>query len=387
MMKNFTLATYLAIKEVVRNRGRFFLVALVIALITLLVLFIAALGEGLANGNRQYVANLDAQLVVFLEKSDYIISSSRLETNTARSIRRVEGVDDAGAVYTSSTEIVSLPEPLKVSLLGAEPGRPGMPPIVAGREFRSGEARETVIDQQVAFRSGIQIGDVIEIRSTQGVDDEFFELKVVGLVSGQSYFFQPTIFVPPSTWEKIRPQSDSELSSDTPFPNIVAVRLTDPSQADMMMTRLVERVPNIEVTDIETTINNIPGYSAQQGTVQAQGFFTLLIGILVIGGFFQIQILQKVPQIGVLKAIGSSNGMVGLSAVIQIIIVTALGVGIGGGLTYLFSLGFPPTIPLVFNGARSLIAVALLLSIGPVGGMVSIIYAVRIETLKALRLG
>ncbi len=387
MIKNVTLATYLAIKEVIRNRGRFFLVALVIALITLLVLFIAALGEGLANGNRQYVANLDAQLVVFLEKSDYIISSSRLETNTARSIRRVDGVDDAGAIYTSSTEIVSLDEPLKVSLLGAEPGRPGMPPIVAGREFRSGEARETVIDQQVAYRTGIQIGDVIEVRSTQGVDDEFFELKVVGLVSGQSYFFQPTIFVPPSTWEKIRPQSESELSSDTPFPNIVAVRLTDPSQADMMMTRLVERVPNIEVTDIETTINNIPGYSAQQGTVQAQGFFTLLIGILVIGGFFQIQILQKVPQIGVLKAIGSSNGMVGLSAVIQIIIVTALGVGIGGGLTYLFSLGFPPTIPLVFNGARSLIAVALLLAIGPAGGMVSIIYAVRIEPLKALRLG
>ncbi len=386
-MKNFTLATYLAFKEVIRNRGRFLLVALVIALITLLVLFIAALGEGLADGNRQYVSNLDAQLVVFLEKSDYSISSSRLDTNSARSIRRVEGVEDAGAIYTSSTEIVSLDEPLKVSMLGVEPGRPGMPPIIEGREFRTGEARETVIDRQVAIRSGIQIGDIIEIRSTQGTNDEFFELKVVGLVSGQSYFFQPTIFVPPSTWEKIRPQSESELNSDTPFPNIVAVRLEDPTQMDAMMTRLIERVPNIEVTDIETTINNIPGYSAQQGTVQAQGFFTLLIGILVIGGFFQIQILQKVPQIGVLKAIGSSNGMVGLSAVIQIIIVTALGVGIGGGLTYLFSLGFPPTIPLVFNGARSLIAVALLLAIGPAGGMVSIIYAVRIEPLKALRLG
>jgi len=49
------------------------LVALVIALITLLVLFIAALGEGLADGNRQYVANLDAHLVVFLEKSDFIM--------------------------------------------------------------------------------------------------------------------------------------------------------------------------------------------------------------------------------------------------------------------------------------------------------------------------
>ncbi|MFN8381294.1 MAG: ABC transporter permease [Anaerolineales bacterium] len=386
-MKNIFLATYLAVKEVIRNRGRFLLVALVIALITLLVLFIAALGEGLANGNRQYVANLDAQLIVFLEKSDFSISASRLETNTVKSVRRVDGVEDAGAIYTSTTEIVSLPEPLKVSMLGAEPGRPGMPLIIEGREFRGGEAREAVMDRNVALRSDLQVGDTIKIRSTQGTDDEFFDLKIVGLVDGQSYFFQPTIFVPAATWEKIRPQSESELSSDTPYPNIIAVKLADPSQAEAMSAKLVDEVPNIEVATIATTINNIPGYSAQQGTVQTQGVFTLLIGILVIGGFFQIQILQKVPQIGVLKAIGSSNGVVGLSAVIQIIIVTALGVGIGGGMTYLFSLGFPPTIPLVFNGTRSLIAVLLLLAIGPFGGMVSIIYAVRIEPLKALRLG
>jgi putative ABC transport system permease protein len=386
-MKNFSLATYLAVKEVVRNRGRFLMVALVIALITLLVLFIAALGEGLGNGNRQYVANLDAQLIVFLEKSDYIVAASRLDSKTLRSVQRVEGVAGAGPIYTSSTEIISLDEPLKVSMLGVEPGRPGMPPILEGREFRTGEARETVIDRNVALRSGIQVGDVIEIRSTQGTDDKFFELTVVGLVDGQSYFFQPTIFVPPATWEKIRPQSESELLSDTPFPNIIAVKLIDPSQSEVTSARLVEKVSRIEVADIQTTINNIPGYSAQQGTVQTQGVFTLLIGILVIGGFFQIQILQKVPQIGVLKAIGSSNAVVGLAAVIQIIVVTALGVGIGGGLTFLFSLGFPPTIPLVFNGVNSLVAVILLMLIGPLGGMVSIIYAVRIEPLKALRLG
>ena len=386
-MKNTFLAFYLALKEVLRNRGRFFLVSVVIALITLLVLFIAALGEGLANGNRQYIANLDADLVVFLEKSDYSISASRLETNTARSLRRVDGVADAGPIYTSSTEIVSTKEPLKVSMLGAEAGRPGMPPILEGRDFRGGEAREVVIDRGVAIRTGIKIGDEITVRSTQGVEDEFFRLTVVGLVDGQSYFFQPTIFVPPATWEKIRPQSDADLNSDTAYPNIIAVKLIDPTQSAVMQERLVASVKNIEVTDIETTINNIPGYSAQQGTVQTQGFFTLLIGVMVIGGFFQIQILQKVPQIGVLKAIGSSNGVVGWSAVIQIIIVTAFGVGLGGGLTYVFSLFLPATIPFVFDGVRSIVAVILLLLIGPLGGMVSIIYAVRIEPLKALRLG
>jgi putative ABC transport system permease protein len=206
-------------------------------------------------------------------------------------------------------------------------------------------------------------------------------------VDKQAYFFQPTIFVPAATWELMRPQPEADLNSDTPYPNIVAVKLKDPTEVEAMKLRLVERVPNIEVADIETTINNIPGYTAQQGTVQTQAVFTLLIGILVIGGFFQIQILQKVPQIGVLKAIGSSNYVVGLSAVIQIIVVTAMGVGIGATLNYLFSLGLPPTIPLAFNGTRSLFAIVLLLFIGPLGGLVSIIYAVRIEPLKALRLG
>ncbi len=386
-MKNFFLATYLAIKEVMRNKGRFLLVALVIALITVLVLFIAALGEGLSNANRQYVANLDAQLVVFLEKSDYSITASRLETNTVKSVRRVDGVADAGPIYTSNSQIVSLPEPLKISMLGVEAGRPGMPALLDGRYFRGGEAREAVMDAAVAQRTDLKIGDEIEIRSTQGTKDEFYTLRIVGLVDKQAYFFQPTIFLPASTWELVRPQSESELNSDTPYPNVIAVKLKDPAQAEEMKLRLQNEVANIEVADIETTINNIPGYTAQQGTVQTQGVFTLLIGILVIGGFFQIQILQKVPQIGVLKAIGSSNFVVGLSAVVQIIIVTAIGVGIGTGLNYLFSLALPPAIPLAFNGTWSLVAILLLLFIGPLGGMVSIIYAVRIEPLKALRLG
>ena len=157
-MSTLQLAFYLAFKEIWRNRGRFFLLSLVIALITLLVLFIAALGEGLANGNRQYIANLDAQLIVFLEKSDYIISSSRTETSTVRAIRRVDNVDAAGPIYASVTEIVSSTKPLKVSLLAAEPGQPGMPELVSGRAYRGGDSREAVIDRNVALRSGTLSG-------------------------------------------------------------------------------------------------------------------------------------------------------------------------------------------------------------------------------------
>jgi len=62
------MSYYLAFKEVWRNKGRFFLFSLVIALITILVLFIAALAEGLAAANKQYLEKLDADLIVFQEK-------------------------------------------------------------------------------------------------------------------------------------------------------------------------------------------------------------------------------------------------------------------------------------------------------------------------------
>ena len=386
-MKNFFLSIYLALKEIIRNRGRFLLVSLVIALITLLVLFIAALGEGLGNSNRQYLSNLDADLLVYLEKADFVIPSSRVDRTLSRTLRRVDGVADAGIIAASNTAIL-LPndEVLKVSLIGVEPGTPGAPAVTQGDDLRSELASEVLIDRNVALRTDIKVGDRITIRSTQGTTDEFYELKVVGLTNGQLYQFAPSIFVTFSNWDKMRTKSDAEVGRESTTVNVIAVKAVDHSNLETVKQNILARVSNVEIADIQTAIANVPGYSAQQSTVQTQAVFTLLIGILVIGGFFQIQVLQKVPQIGVMKAIGASNGVVGLASVIQIMVVTAIGVAIGGGLAYVFSLTFPPTVPIVFNGTNSLIAVIALLLIGPFGGLVSIIYAVRIEPLKALKL-
>jgi len=387
-MRNFFLATYLSYKEIQRNRGRFLLVGLVIALITLLVLFIAGLGEGLGSGNRQYLSRLDAELIVYLARTDYLIPSSRLDRSTVRKVERVDGVEAAGNVATSNTAIL-LPgnEVLKVSLIGVELGKPGDPPVIEGKPISSDQAREVVVDRNAALRSGIQVGDEITIRSVQGTKDEFYTLQVVGIVDGQSYSLVPSIFVPYFTWDRVRPKSEAEVNRPSSAVNIVVVKLQDPKQAEAVAQQLEAQISNIEVADINKAIQNVPGYSAQQGTINTQGVFTLLIGVLVIGGFFQIQILQKVPQIGVLKAIGASNGVVGAAAVIQIVMVTIFGVAVGGLLTFLLSLSFPPTVPIAFNGTTSAIAVAALLLIGPAGGLVSVIYAVRIEPLKALRLG
>jgi putative ABC transport system permease protein len=386
-MQRFTLPAYLALKEIWRNRGRFLLFSLVIALITLLVLFIAGLGEGLANSNRQYLSKLDANLLLYQEKSDYIIAASRIALSKVEEVRNVPGVADAGSIATSLVAIeLSDGGELKVSLLGVDPGHPGEPEVKDGQQLNLSGLDEVILDQNVISRSNLKLGDTITIRSSQGTDYKKYTLKVVGITSGQAYTFTPSIFVPISTWEKTRTKSEAEISRPTETTNVIAVKLNNNKQSSKMQEQLEKEIEGVQAATISMAIKNVPGYSAQQSTIQTQGIFTLLIGVLVIGGFFQIQVLQKVPQIGVLKAIGTPNPVVGLASVIQIVVVTSLGVAIGGLLTFLFSLTFPPNVPIVFNGQSSLIAIIALLLIGPIGGFVSIRYAVRIEPLKALRL-
>ena len=391
-MRVWNVAGFLAFKEVWRNRGRFFLFGLVIALITVLVLFIAALAEGLANSNREYLSKLDAQLVALSDRADNLIAASRLGRSRAAAIRRAPGVADAGAIAFANAVIAQpLPAgagalPLRISLIGVEPGRPGEPRAWEGRQLSTNQANEAVLDRGVVLRLGLKVGDTLVIQSTQGTRDEFYPLKVVGISDGQQYLFQPAVFVPLFTWDRLRPKGEGENSGAELAVNAVAVKAADPSQAAGLRARLLDQVGDIEILTISEEYEILPVYSAQQSTLNTQQFFTLLIGVLVIGGFFQIQVLQKVPQIGVLKAIGASNATVGAAAVLQIVIVTAFGVTLGGLATLGLSLGLPATIPFAFTGPAAALAIAALLLIGPLGGSVSIRYSVRIEPLKALGL-
>jgi len=303
-------------------------------------------------------------------------------------VRGVQGVADVGALYTANASLV-LPgdaKPIKVALLGVEPGHTGEPRVDKGRQFGMDQDDEVIIDRNTAIRSKHSLGDTITIRVTQGTEDAFFGLLIVGITSGQQYSLQPSIFVPFNTWDRIRPKSGAEVNSSNPVANVILVKLNEPANVEEVKQRIIAQVENIEAATRKTAIQALPGYSAQQSTLNTQGGFTLFIGILVIGGFFQIQILQKVPQIGVLKAIGTADPWVATASVIQIIVVTAIGVAIGALFTFLFSLTFPPTVPIVFNGTNSALAVIAMLLIGPLGGLVSIRYAVRIEPLKAVGL-
>jgi putative ABC transport system permease protein len=379
---------HLALKEVWRNRARFLLFSLVIGLITLLILFVAALGEGLGSGNREYLEKLNADLIVYSESAELQAATSRLDRATQRAIGNVEGVRAAGPIGFASGAIPLVGgERLNISLIGVEPGLPGEPPSVVGSGLTRRSGDEAIIDRTVAQVAALQVGDRFEVRSIQEDEEEFYTLAVVGISDSLKYGIRPSIFAPFVTWDRIRPQAvvgnrEGELNC-----HVMAVQLQDPAQVLAMKALIERQVDRTEAVDRVTAYENVPGYTEQQTSLNTQRFFALLIGVLVIGGFFQIQTLQKVPQIGMLKAIGTPNPVIAVASLIQIVIVTVVGVIIGAAAAFGLSLGFPPNIPIVFAPTSSALAIGSILAIGPIGGLVSIRYSLGVEPLTALGLG
>lgn len=382
---------YLATKEMLRNKGRFLIVVLIVALITLLVLFTAAFGDGLALAGKQYIENIDAQLILFQEDVDISIPASQLDRAKLNNVSRVEGVEDVGPIGFSIASIVldngQTQDKIDVSLVGVEPGKPGAPRVFDGAELRSRRANEVVLDRNVLDKAYIPIGSDIDVKVTRSGEDDIYSLKVIGHAEGQQYFFLPSIFVPLLTWDKIQAKSGPTMSeSDVDF-NIAAVRLKNPDTWPEMIETIKRNVSGVEVTDPVTTYQATQGFSDMQTVIDAQQQFVLVIVMLVIGSFFQIQTLQKVAQIGMLKAIGASNGLIAATLLVQVMLTTLLGVAVGGLAVWAIASMLPPGVPAAFSGQKVLIAVITLLISGPLTGLISLRTLLKVEPLTALGLG
>ena len=393
---------HLALKEIWRNKGRFLLIAVVVALITLLVLFTAGLAEGLGLGNREFLSNVRADLIVYSDKSELLIPGSRISEARIRDLRQIEGVESVGAIAWSTIAVLPPGKPpVKVAMGGVLVGEPGEPPVVQGQQLDFKRGMEVILDQSAATRTGLRIGDPIIIRSLVGSKEKQYTLTVVGIARSNQYSLQPTLFVPHLTYEKIRPRT-TELSTtaDNTTPsvlfNIAFIRLNNPADSAAMSKAIETAIARsksilaendgVLAVNRQTAWENTPGYTAQQSTLTLQRAFTLLIGLLVVGSFFRIQAAQKIAQVGILKAIGTSNGKIAAASMLQIFLVNAFGVMLGAGLTFGLTLGIPATVPVRFEGNDVATAIGLMLLIGPLGGLVAVRTLLRAEPLKALGL-
>lgn len=363
-MRNMTLA----FEELWYRKGQFALIGLIVTLVAYLVLMMNALGAGLLDQAGSAVKNLDADALVFREDSNLSIQQSEIGQATYDAVAAAEGVDAAARLGYLSVQPAG---DESVAFLGFEPGTIAEPKVRSGRAIEPGERGVVLADRRYLDTRGAKVGDRIEVISR--LETSTFE--IVGEVDEGSFFFQPPLWGSIEDWQQLR---YGEIDNP-PVATLLMVQ-----GEDGIENTLPERVDGIEAATTTETFNAIPGVGPQRNTANSIQAFGLIIGALVVGIFFYVLTLQKIGQIGVLKAIGASSWFVFRQLLVQVMFISIVGLLFAVPLA-LATVGIlPGGVPLLLERDGAILTIVLLLFTALIGVAFSGRQIAQVDPLMAL---
>jgi putative ABC transport system permease protein len=134
----------------------------------------------------------------------------------------------------------------------------------------------------------------------------------------------------------------------------------------------------------QAVVENVPGYAAEQNSFQMMRVALVVIGALILTAFFYILTMQKMKQLGVLKAIGIRTRTMGANLLVQVIILTSLAFGVSVVITYLTSRFLPTDLPFRFEWSTSLMYGGILLVTAILGALVPLRMVKKLEAADAM---
>lgn len=348
----------IAFDELWYRRGQFALIGLIVTLVAYLVFMINALGAGLLDQAGSAVKRLDADALVFTANANLSLQQSELSAETVAAIKAAPGVEESSSLGYVSVQPSTQPEKGPVAFLGFEPGTISEPELLAGRPLEPGKQGAVLADTRFLDERGLAIGDAVEVSSRL----QLYTFEIVGEVDEGPFFFQNPL------WGQLE---DFRLLKYGDDPNAPAATLVMVSGEGDLVTTVPQDVPGTEAATPGETFNSIPGVGPQQNTANAIQGFGLVIGAMVIGVFFYVLTLQKIGQIGVLKAIGASSWFVFRQLLLQVLIVSVIGLIVALPLAVLTVIALSASVPLLIERDKIAIAIVLLLATAVIGVMFS----------------
>ena len=92
-----------------------------------------------------------------------------------------------------------------------------------------------------------------------------------------------------------------------------------------------------------------------------------IITAIVLSAFFYVMTIQKISEIGILKAIGISTPHLLISLIVQISVITLIGVIISEALIILVNQILPVTMPFHLEVSNMLVVLIIFLIVGLIG--------------------
>lgn len=292
-----------------------------VAFAVLLILVLGGLYRGWQTKLTVYLQSLDADFVVGQEGSaDTTHSMSFLPATLGNQLQQIPGVVQVDEFIGRQIMVTDKGKEFRIFLVGYDPSTGRNQPLGLKSGTRNITDGQVVIDEAFARKAGYGLGDTVPVAGQ--------DLKVAGIsTEGNSLIYQ-YVFV-----TKDDARTILQLGPQT---NYFLVKANNPTAVE---AQLAQAYPELNaMTKDEFIVNNKK--LVTETFLPIVGILFVIafgVGSAIVGLTIYTATIEKSREYGVLKAIGSSNGLLYRVVLEQSFIAGAIGFIIGLGLSYVVS--------------------------------------------------
>lgn len=282
----------LAHRNLLRERTRFALSILGVALAEMLVLLLSGFLTGIYRQISTYLEQAPGSVVVAQEGvENLLLGASVLPPGTGDAVRATDGVAAVAPILSQFVVLDLRGAKQPAYLVGYDPALGGGPARLAtGREPEADD--EVILDRVLAERNGLKVGDGFELVGRR--------LTIVGLSEGTTSWMTSFLFIRKSAAEAL-----------LRAPSVTSYLLVVPAEglaAESVLDRLKD-LPGSEVILKRDVIANDAAFFGRifNPPIQLMAAIAFLVGTLVVGLVIYTATVERQREYGVLKAIGARN--------------------------------------------------------------------------------
>lgn len=320
----------LAWTEIKRAKLRFGLLTGAVALLVFLIMFMQTLSGTLLQLFVGGIQNQSASVLVYGKEARRSIEGSIVTPDQVAAVAKVEGVGNASPLgeNTFTARPGGTDELKDATIFGYGLGGPGAPTTLSEGRLPTADG-EAVASSNAG--TGFEVGDTVTILP----GDE--PIQIVGIATDAAYNVQPTLYTSFATYEALLKLQNPD--AQVILPTLVAVDPAPGVDPVDLAARITAEVDGVEALDLDTAVASIPGVASitqSFGIVLALAFFVI---VLVTGFFFLILTVQKIQALTLLRAVGASTGFLLRALLVQVVLVTVVGVALAAGLLTVMAAG------------------------------------------------
>lgn len=364
---------FLAWKELKRNKTKYGLIMMILVLVIFLVLFLAGLAKGLSAATSSAIDNSTATYYILEDSSDNLITRSSLTEEQLKTVKEFSSEATPFNLQRSTIKGEEEETKLDITYLAVNQDSFMMPEIIEGSTVK-GE-NEIVLNNSFK-EENFKVGDKVFDAASN------LEMTIVGFTKGQMYGHSSIGVVSLDTYSKI--QELVKGKQDKPYNSIaLAIKSSDESHGKIEEF-LSSKLKGTMVLTKSEIISNIPGHSQEQATIIMMLAFLLIISSFIIGVFFYVTTMQKIPQFGVIKALGAKMSFITSSLLAQVLILSGISMIIGNILTFAMASVLPSSMPFILTYTDAAFVSILFVIISIISSLFSIGKVGKVDAISAI---